>query len=133
MDRKIFKKEIALQLTKLRIGRKRMIDKERVGKILIRDLKNFGKFDIFNLIGIKIEDKILKKLQKYQRGNYKYRFTVEGLLSSSGIKNKTNLIFTTCKSFSDASEAITNGKRYRALSVINLNQMENWEIKKDSN
>lgn len=133
MDRKIFKKEIALQLTKLRIGRKRMIDKERVGKIFIRDLKNFGKFDIFNLIGIKIEDKILKKLQKYQRGNYKYRFTVEGLLSSSGIKNKTNLILTTCKSFSDASEAITNGKQYRALSVINLNQMENWEIKKDSN
>ena len=123
MDRKIFKKEITLQLTKLRIGRKRMI--EKVEKILIRDLKNFGKFDIFNLIGIKIEDKILKKLQKYQRGNYKYRFTVEGLLSSCGIKNKTNLIFTTCKSFSDPSEEITNGKRYRALSVINLNQMEN--------
>lgn len=69
MDRKIFKKEITLQLTKLRIGRKRMIDKEKVEKILIRDLKNFGKFDIFNLIGIKIEDKILNKLQKYQRGN----------------------------------------------------------------
>ena len=88
MDRKIFKKEIALQLTKLRIGRKRMIDKERVGKILIRDLKNFGKFDIFNLIGIKIEDKILKSCKNIREGTTNIDLQLRDCCPVVGLKIK---------------------------------------------
>lgn len=74
-----------------------MIDKEMVEAIFMRGLQNFDKYEILSLIEIKIEeDKILNKLQKDQGGNCTYRFIVEGLLFSSGIKNRTNVIFITC-------------------------------------
>ena len=75
---------------------------------------------------IKIEeDKILNKLQKYERGNYTYRFIFEGLLCSSGIISKTNVISITCNGLSEASEAIVNEKLRKTLGVINLDQIQN--------
>ena len=69
----------------------------------------------------------MNKLQKYQRENCTYRFIFQGMLISSGIKNKTNVIFITCNSLSDASEAISNRKLHKALGVRNLDQIEDWD------
>ena len=45
-------------------------DKKIVETILVRSVQSFYKFELLNPIEIKIEeDKILNKLQKYQRGN----------------------------------------------------------------
>ena len=73
----------------------------------------------------------MNKLQKYHRGKCTCRFIIEGMLLSSGIKNKTNVIFITSNSLSDASEAIVNRNMHETLSVRNLDQIKDWDENKD--
>ena len=53
-----------------------------------------------------------------------HRFLVDGLLLSSGFTNEVNVLFKTCTGLSKASEAIINGKPYKSLDAINLNQIK---------
>ena len=66
----------------------------------------------------------MNQLQKYHRGSCTCRFIVDGMLFISGIKNKTNVIFITWNSLSDASEAIANKKLHKVLGVRNLDQIK---------
>ena len=103
-----------------------MRDRETIDTIFIKGLQNFDKYDIINPTEIKIEeDKFLKNLQKYFNKNYMHRFLVDALLFSSGITNEASVLFITCNGLSEASEAIINGKPYKLLGVIKLDQIKN--------
>ena len=59
------------------------------------------------------------------------KFTLDGLLFSSVIKNNTEKIFVTTSGLIDAKCGLINGKQYQTIGVINLNKSKNWnEIKK---
>ena len=61
------------------------------------------------------------------------KFTLEGLLASSAIKNDTEKIFVTTSGLADAKYTLVNGKTYQTISIINLNKIKNWsEIQKSS-
>ena len=61
---------------------------------------------------------------KYEKGGDKYRFLVSGLLFSLGIKNHESILFITGSVLNDAHDSIINGKVYRSLSVIHLEQIK---------
>ena len=100
--------------------------------ISIRSQQNFEGDAEINSIEIKIEnDKIQKMFEKYKKNSVK--FSLEGLLFSSTIKNETKKIFVTVGGLMDAKYSLINGKLYQTISVINLNEIRNWsKIKRSS-
>ena len=70
-----------------------------------------------------------KTCEKYKKCPVK--FTLEGLLFPSAIKNDTEKIFITTSGLTDAKYALANGKTYQKIGVINLSEIKNWsEIQK---
>ena len=105
-----------------------MRSKEIIDKIFIRGLQNFAKYDSLNPIEIKIEwNKILANLHKYEKGNYKYRSLVSGVLFSSRTKNYANTLFITCNGLKNTHDSIINRKVYKLLGVMSLEQIKNWK------
>ena len=51
---------------------------------------------------------LINELLKYKK--YKYRFIIANLLSSSSIKNDTQVIFISCDELKNAKEAFINSK-----------------------
>ena len=82
-----------------------------------------------NPIEMKIEnDKIQNMFETYKKT---VKFSFEGLLLSSAIKNKTEKIFVTVGGLMDAKYSLINEKLYQTIGIINLNEVKNWnEIKK---
>ena len=68
---------------------------------------------------------LINELLKYKK--YKYRFIIANLLSSSSIKNDTQVIFTSCDELKNAKEAFINSKLYKTLGVVYLNK-KNWNL-----
>ena len=97
--------------------------------LFLRGFQNLKNYDTFNLIEIKIDlfYKIMTNLQKYEKGNYKYCFIVNGILFSSGIKNDANISFITCNGLNDPRNSIINAKVYKSLRVVDLEQVKSWE------
>ena len=50
------------------------------------------------------------------------------LLFSASVTNSTNIIFISFNGLNDAKESLINGKLYKAISIINLDQIHNWKI-----
>ena len=100
--------------------------------ISIRGQQNFEDGAKINPIGMKIKnDKIQNMFEKYKKNSVK--FSLEGLLFSSTIKNETEKIFVTVGGLMDAKYSLVNVKLYETIHVINLNEIKNWdEIKKSS-
>ena len=70
-----------------------------------------------------------KTCEKYKK--YPVKFTLEGLLFPSAIKNDTEKIFITTSGLADAKYALANGKTYQKIGEINLSEIKNWsEIQK---
>ena len=91
--------------------------------ISIRGQQNFEDDAEINLIEIKIENyKIQNIFEKYKRNPIK--FTLEGLLFSSAIKNDTEKIFVTTSGSIEAKYSLINGKLYQTIDVINLNEIK---------
>ena len=118
------------QLTK--IGKKAKARMTSIDFISIRGQQNFEDYTEINPAEIKVEnDKIQIMFKKYKKSPVK--FTLEGLLFSSAIKDKTEKIFITTNGLIDAKYGLINGKLYQTIGVINLNEIINWnEIKKSS-
>ena len=62
--------------------------------------------------------------EKYKKNPIK--FTLEGLHFSSAIKNDTEKIFVTSSRLIDAKYSLLNRKLYQTISIINLNEIKNW-------
>ena len=100
-------------------------------RIHITGMQNFDKSKKLNPIEIKIDgNQILKILQRYQK-DYKFRYTLNVLLFSSGITNKANVLFITCNVSNNAHYSLINGKSMKTLGVIHLSKIRNWDIVKD--
>ena len=54
------------------------------------------------------------------------KFSLEGLLFSSTVKNETEKIFVTVGGLIGAKYGLINGKLYQTIGVINLNEIRNW-------
>ena len=92
--------------------------------ISIHGQQNFEDNAEINLIKIKIEnDKIQNMFKKYLKKSVK--FSLEGLLFSSAIKNETEKIFVTVGGLMDAKYGLINRKLYQTIGVTNLNEIKN--------
>ena len=100
--------------------------------ISMRGQQNFENDAEIKPVEIKIEnDKIQNMLEKYLKKSVKY--SLEGLLFLSAIKDETGEIFVTVGGLMDGKYDLINGKLYQTIGVINLNEIKNWnEIKKSS-
>ena len=92
--------------------------------ISIRGQQNFEDNAEINHIEIKIEnDKIQDMFEKYKKNPIK--FTLEGLLFLSAIKNETEKMFVTTNGLIDAKYDLIDGKLYQAIGIINMNEIKN--------
>ena len=79
-----------------------------------------------NPIEIKIENNTIKNMiDKYKK--HLAKFTLEGLLFSSSIQNETETFFLKTTGLLNAKYSWLNWKIYQSISVINLNEINNWE------
>ena len=62
--------------------------------------------------------------EKYKKNSVK--FSLEGLLFSSAIKNEMEKILVTVGGLMDAKYDHINRKLYQTIGVINLNEIRNW-------
>ena len=93
--------------------------------INIRGQQKFLKNSI-NPIEIKIENNAIKNMiDKYKK--HLAKFTLEGLLFSSSIQNETETFFLKTTGLLNAKYSWLNWKIYQSISIINLNEINNWE------
>ena len=84
-------------------------------------------YNFLNPIYISINsDVVIQKLTKYK--NYRYRFVLECILSSSNIENETDVIFVVCNRLNNAKHALINKKLENILGVCYLTEIKDWEI-----
>ena len=50
---------------------------------------------------------------------------MSSLLFGTSITNSTNVIFISCNGLNDAEELLINGKLYKTIGVISLDQIDN--------
>ena len=88
-----------------------------------------------NPVEITIHDsEIQSKLSRYNNQCYKYYFIVHSLLISSSIVEETNVFFLISNTLYDARTILINGKIYKSIGVVNVNEITNWaELKGKSN
>ena len=100
--------------------------------ISIRCEQNFEDEAEINPVEIKIgNNKIQNMFEKYKKDPVK--FSLEGLLFLSAIKNETEKVFVTVGGLMDAKYSLINRKLYQKIGIINLNEIKNWsKIKKSS-
>ena len=63
-------------------------------------------------------------LEKYKK--YPTRFDLEGKLFSSSVKNDTEKISMTTLGLLDAKYSLVNGKLYKTIGIINLNEIKKY-------
>ena len=114
------------------LGRKRKKQMSVLDFVIIRGQQGFHEAKAINPIDIRVENnRIQNMFDKYARN--KVRFTLEGILFSSSVKNDTEKIFLQTTGLTDAKYGLINDDFKQVIGVINLNQRENWnEIKKSS-
>ena len=70
-------------------------------------------------------------LSNYKK--YKFRFIIESLLFSTSLQNNIGVNFITCDGLAEAKTALINSKLYKALGVVYLSEIKDWDlIKSDS-
>ena len=69
---------------------------------------------------------IQSKLSRYANQRHEYRFIVNSLLISSSIVQETNIIFLISNGLNNARTSLINGKVYKVIVVVNVNEFTNW-------
>ena len=91
---------------------------------------------IKNLTQIEINicnSEIQGKLSRYGTQRYKYCFIFDSLLITLSVVQDTAVIFLICKGLDDARDSLINGKLYKTLGIININEIRDWtKIKRES-
>ena len=72
------------------------------------------------------DDRIINILEKHK--NAKYRLTPLGHLFPASVKNNKEQIFITCRELNDVKKSLINGKIYRLIGIIDLNEINNWKL-----
>ena len=98
--------------------------KEIIDSIFITGLQLYDKYKKLNLVEISIKlNTIVVDVDRHK--NYKYSFLMSSLLFGTSITNSTNVIFISCNGLNDAEELLINGKLYKTIGVISLDQINN--------
>ena len=97
-------------------------------------LQNYNLFEKLNPIEINIHDsEIQGKLSRYGTQRYKYCFIIDSLLICSLVVQDANVIFLICNGLNDARDSLINGKLYKGLGIINIDEIRDWtKIKEKS-
>ena len=105
-----------------------------IDEIRIVGHQNYNVYEKLNPIEINIRDsEIQGKLLKYGTQRYKYCFIIDGLLISLSAVQNTNVILLICNGLNDARDSLINGKQYKSLPAININEIRDWtKIKGES-
>ena len=69
---------------------------------------------------------IQRKLSRCGNQRYKYRFIINSLWINSSIVQETNVIFLISNGLNDARTSVINGKIYKSIGVVNVNEKANW-------
>ena len=69
---------------------------------------------------------IQRKLSRYGNQRYKYRFIINSLWISSSIVQERNVIFLISNGLNNARTSLINGKIYKSIGVVNVNEKANW-------
>ena len=95
--------------------------------MLIHAQQSFEIAGGLNPVQIEIDnDRILNILKKYK--NVRYRLTPLGLLFPASTKNDIEQIFVASRKLNDVKKSLINNKIYGLLGIINLKNINNWEV-----
>ena len=102
---------------------------EIVERLLVTALQNYEKYTILNSLEINLHSNYLnQKIIDYK--GFVYEVILKNVLFSTSAKNEMQNIFVICHNLNSAKKALTNGKIYGLLGIINLKEIKNWsEIK----
>ena len=133
-DAKVTNFSILSTKPKRKVGSKGKISYQIVDEIRIVGLQNYNIYEKLNPIEINVRNtEIQGKLSTYGNQRYKHRFTINRLLISSSVVQDTNAIFLICNGLNDARDSLINGKLYKSLGIININETRDWtKIKGES-
>ena len=97
-------------------------------------IQNYNLYEKLNSFYINIGvSEIQGKLSRYGTQHYKYRLIIDSLLISPSVVQDKNVIFLICNRLMDARDSLINGKLYKSIGVINVNERKNWtKIKGES-
>ena len=125
-DNKITNISNLLSTIKNRIGKKREMPVDVVDEIKIMGLQSFNQYDKLNPVEVSIQNnEVNVYLNRFSC--YKCSLIINNLLFHSSLTNDINVIFVSCNGLYDARNALVNGKKIKALGVVNINQIESWE------
>ena len=130
-DAKVTSFSILSAKPKRKFGSKRTMFNQLVDEFRIVGLQNYNLDEKLNPIEINIcVTEIQGKLSRY--GTQRY---VDSLLISSSVVQNTNVIFLICNDgLNDARDSLINGKLYKSIGVININEIKDWsKLKGESN
>ena len=112
---------------KRKVGSKRKMSYQLVDEFRIVGLQIYNVDEKLNPIEINSrESKIEGKLSRYGTQRYKYHFIVDNLLISSSVAQDTNTIFLICNGLNNAGDSLINGKLYKSIGVMNINEIKDW-------
>ena len=133
-DTKITNFSISSTKSKRKVGYKGKMSYQLVDEIRIVGLQHYNVYEKLNPAEINIRNsEIQEKLKRYGTQRYKYRFIIDSLLIRSLFVQDTNVIFLICNGLNDARDSLINGKLYKSLGVINVNEIRDWtKIKGES-
>ena len=100
--------------------------------LIVRGQQVFEEGRDINPIDIKIEDKRVRNFFDKYKDNNKVKFKLIGLLIASSVVNDTEKIFLQRTSLKSAKYALLNDEYKQIIGIVNLNQIENWEMLKKS-
>ena len=134
-DAKVKNFLILSKTPKRKIGSKGKMSYQIIDEIKIVGLQNRSLNEKLNPVEITIHDsEVQSKLSRYDNQCYKYYFIVHSLLISSSIVEETNVFFLISNTLYDARTILINGKIYKSIGVVNVNEITNWaELKGKSN
>ena len=102
---------------------------EVVETLLIKALQNFDNYTVLNPLDIDIRSNYMtEKINSYK--GHVYQVLIRNLLFSANIANETQQLFIVCYNLDSAKNALINGKLYSILGIVNLSEINNWDIVK---
>ena len=100
--------------------------KEILDTIMVKALQKFENYTILNPLDIDIRSNYMtEKIEEFKYSVY--QVMLKNILFSANIVNNTQQIFITCYNLDSAKKALSNGKLYSILGIINLSEIKNWE------
>ena len=106
------------------VGSKIKISFTLVDEVKIGELQNYNVYYKLNPVDISLRDSELNAFLSTYHRRYKYWLKINNFLFSPSVTQDTNVIFISCNGLNDAKETLVNGKIFKTLGVININQIE---------